>query len=404
MHAFSLESGRGALLRTQFLNKLNTRSAYSLLAADQVSRYASLFELVWSQQRRRYGYEYLSDWIAAVDARGDFAGSFALNVATYNKLISKKDGAEYSLLNSRDAEFLLTAALRNFAAEIDIEASTALSVPLIGKVLPYATSEVKRQWGLDLMRLYEEDASLRVCVGFLIKSFGLDLDLEAHTEFMDLYAELPDIPEVGFPGEEWRDRGQLLALQRFYPDENWFDYTVELYEKRGWKLDEDYLSQQGLDPARYRVLKKQVEGIELVMVFELAASTRSSLGSQSQEGSVSLPGLSIKVHRGHNAHLEKTFSPGERGVDINVSGGCQNLRDILFSPELKARGFWIADANTGEGEVTSLLVEELMVGMVRGEQNWEFLSHYKKHGIVLPDSPVFQIDRYGALLFDETKK
>src|SRR5690606_28090396 len=102
--------------------------------------------------------------------------------------------------------------------------------------------------------------------------------------------------------------------------------------------------------------------------------------------------------RGHSHHVLTTFSEAAIASDteevVNIGGGCGNLIHMLNAPLSGSPAASIADADTGQGEVTSQLVADLMVGMARGKQDWRFLAHYKNKGLVFPDDLAFRVNQY----------
>ncbi len=396
LHHASQESGLGTSLRKQFVLGLSSEAAYALLSAPVTSRYASTFGLIWSNQQERYACKNLSAWLEKVDPQGAFWQQFLMNLVAYNPWGKRVKNSLQ--LNRHDADFFLDQVGQFIEkAELNFTSDAPRLLKLTQRILPYAGLESRQDLAWRFMRLsHSSRFTVRQAAAvFFLKVFADRLGMEMEVEWRRELAEFPDLPMVKFPDPTWKSSGRIQALQRFYPDENWFEYAFELYRQQGWKEDDAYLKNHGLDPRRYRALNKTVEGVALLMVLELYDSQSSLLN---------LKDFTLRVHRGHVYNVDQTFTGAQLAEDapeaVNINGGCHGFFTMLRAEFSLSGASLIGDVNVGEGQVTSRLVEDLMVGMARGERDWKFLAEYQKQGFVFPDDPAFRMREYRRL-FDE---
>lgn len=374
-------------LRQGIADNLDFHSAYLLIALGGPDLYTSSFIKIWNGQTQRIT-DILTE-IKKVDPQNKHVADFILTLCNFGKV---------DLLNAHPA-FFLDKAIELLGKTDDIVRHSALLIKLFDALLPMCSADDKKRLAKFLNGAYRDGKKTKEYHGsmaYLIKLYAPRLENE---DLKKIASTLPALFEPKVPRDQWLKDNAITAKLYFYPDENWYKWTGDYYQKMGWAKDTAYMKQHNMGDNDTVVFSKQVvdaHGEKIVLRVILTQSKNDS-----REASINNDEFDIIAHRGHSFHIRETFIKDmviKAVGKLFFGGSCGSFRDMTDGDFLKeySRNYLMADQDTGQGNANNDALTRLMEEIAKGSTEWSSSlgQGNEDNGLVLPDSPSFLIGEY----------
>ncbi|MFA5389268.1 MAG: hypothetical protein WC312_05885, partial [Candidatus Omnitrophota bacterium] len=381
------------IIRKVFVEKLDNRAAYYMIALGGANLYPSSFRMLY-EQKVRGNLDFIKDVTQDIDKDAGKAVDFILVLSSYNVMQE---------VISMDAGYFMNTIEKvlNNTQDITVNAAKLVSV----STAIFNDKEMEGYKGrfegmlLDGYSLYKSQKNLDAqgSVGYLIK---LNQNELTNTELKDIAKSLPDIlrPDIS---KQWLADRTLTAVLVFHDDEKWLGITKDTF------VNTFNFSSKIIEQGKTYELtsKKPVNGITFRLII--------TLDNEKMQEYMDDPDIDIVSLRSHIYNNESDLSQAkaQNKNKLIFLGGCGSFGLALDSIISDYSGnYFISDSNTGEGAVNNKITYYMMQSIARGKAKWDSVKADivdkipESSGIIWPDDNSMLIFEFlGRFKVEENK-